>query len=82
MGLLMYLFRTRGRRLDACSGWSRAAMPDRLNETAYALACTWPAPTALLEDRQSCACLEEIRYERNLDRLHACPIDAVAARAM
>jgi tellurite resistance protein len=49
-------------------------MPDRLNETAYALACDVAAADGTLEEAEL-RLLEEIRYELDLDRLHAAAIE-------
>ena len=60
--------------LDALFGLVKAAMPDRLNETAYALACDVAATDGTLEEAEL-RLLEEIRYELDLDRLHAAAIE-------
>ncbi len=60
--------------LDALFGLVREALPDRLNETAYALACDVAAADGTLEEAEL-RILEEIRYELNLDRLHAAAIE-------
>ena len=60
--------------LDALFGLVKAAMPDRLNETAYALACDVAAADGTLEEAEL-RLLEEIRYELNIDRLHAAAIE-------
>tara|TARA_R100000935_G_scaffold464_3_gene1612 strand:+ start:2572 stop:3000 length:429 start_codon:yes stop_codon:yes gene_type:complete len=60
--------------LDALFGLVKAAMPDRLNETAYALACDVAAADGTLEEAEL-RLLEEIRYELDLDRLHAAAIE-------
>ena len=57
----------------------RAALPDRLSETAYAIACDVAAADGTIRDPEL-RFLEEIRYELNLDRLHAAAIER-AARA-
>ncbi len=60
--------------LDALFGLIKEALPDRLNETAYALACDVAAADGTLEESEL-RLLEEIRYELNIDRLHAAAIE-------
>lgn len=60
--------------LDALFGLVRNNLPDRLNETAYALACDVAAADGLLNEAEL-RLLEEIRYELSLDRLHAAAIE-------
>ena len=60
--------------LDALFGLIREALPERLNETAYALACDVAAADGTLEEAEL-RLLEEIRYELNIDRLHAAAIE-------
>lgn len=60
--------------LDALFGLVREALPDRLNETAYALACDVAAADGTLRETEL-RLLEEIRYELNVDRLHAAAIE-------
>ena len=60
--------------LDALFGLIKGAMPERLNETAYALACDVAAADGMLEETEL-RLLEEIRYELDLDRLHAAAIE-------
>lgn len=60
--------------LDALFGLIREALPDRLYETAYALACDVAAADGTLEDAEL-RLLEEIRYELEIDRLHAAAIE-------
>jgi tellurite resistance protein len=60
--------------LDALFGLIKEALPDRLNETAYALACDVAAADGKLEETEL-RLLEEIRYELNIDRLHAAAIE-------
>ena len=60
--------------LDALFGLIRSALPERLNETAYALACD----VITADGRHSEAelrMLEEIREELSIDRLHAAAIE-------
>lgn len=60
--------------LDALFGLVRDALPDHLNETAYALACDVAAADGTLEEAEL-RLLEEIRYELNIDRLYAAAIE-------
>jgi len=60
--------------LDALFGLVREALPERLYETAYALACDVAAADGTLEETEL-RLLEEIRYELEIDRLHAAAIE-------
>ncbi len=60
--------------LDALFGLVRDALPARLNETAYALACDVAAADGSLDEREL-RMLEEMRYELEIDRLHAAAIE-------
>ena len=60
--------------LDALFGLVRDNLPDRLFETAYALACDVAAADGTLQESEL-RLLEEIRYELNIDRLHAAGIE-------
>ncbi|MFK7874602.1 MAG: tellurite resistance TerB family protein [Paracoccaceae bacterium] len=60
--------------LDALFGLVRDNLPEKLNETAYALACDVAAADGHLEETEL-RLLEEIRYELNIDRLHAAAIE-------
>ncbi|WP_171208921.1 MULTISPECIES: tellurite resistance TerB family protein [unclassified Ruegeria] len=60
--------------LDALFGLIRENLPDRLNETAYALACDVAAADGSLAETEL-RLLEEIRYELNVDRLNAAAIE-------
>ncbi len=60
--------------LDALFGLIREALPERLFETAYALACDVAAADGTLEETEL-RLLEEIRYELEIDRLHAAAIE-------
>ncbi|MEI4484665.1 tellurite resistance TerB family protein [Frigidibacter sp. MR17.14] len=60
--------------LDALFGLVRAALPERLFETAYALACDVAASDGKL-GQQELRMLEEIRDELTIDRLHAAAIE-------
>lgn len=60
--------------LDALFGLIRDALPERLNETAYALACD----VVTADGRHSqteLRMLEEVREELGIDRLHAAAIE-------
>jgi tellurite resistance protein len=60
--------------LDALFGLIREALPERLNETAYALACD----VVTADGRHSqteLRMLEEVREELKIDRLHAAAIE-------
>ena len=60
--------------LDALFGLIREALPQRLNETAYALACD--VVTADGKHGQvELQMLEEVREELEIDRLHAAAIE-------
>lgn len=60
--------------LAALFGLIRDALPERLNETAYALACEVAAADGKLRQVEL-AMLEEVREELNIDRLHAAAIE-------
>ena len=60
--------------LDALFGLMRDNLPERLFETAYALACDVAAADGTLRETEL-RLLEEIRYELNIDRLHAAAIE-------
>jgi len=60
--------------LDALFGLIRDNLPERLFETAYALACDVAAADGALAESEL-RLLEEIRYELNIDRLHAAAIE-------
>ncbi|MEM6758576.1 MAG: tellurite resistance TerB family protein [Pseudomonadota bacterium] len=60
--------------LDALFGLVREALPARLFETAYALACDVAAADGSIREPQL-RLLEEIRYELDIDRLHAAAIE-------
>ncbi len=60
--------------LDALFGLMRESLPERLYETAYALACDVAAADGTLRDAEL-RLLEELRYELALDRLHAAAIE-------
>lgn len=60
--------------LEALFGLIRDALPERLNETAYALACDIVAADGKLRDMEL-RMLEEVREELSVDRLHAAAIE-------
>ena len=60
--------------LDALFGLVREALPERLHETAYALACDVAAADGELGVAEL-RLLEEMRYELSIDRLHAAAIE-------
>ena len=60
--------------LDALFGLIRDNLPERLFETAYALACDVAASDGRLNETEL-EFLAEIRYELNIDRLHAAAIE-------
>ncbi|MBF9030503.1 2-dehydro-3-deoxyphosphooctonate aldolase [Rhodobacterales bacterium HKCCE3408] len=60
--------------LDALFGLIRDALPVSLYETAYALACDVAAADGLL-DQSELRFLMEMRYQLEIDRLHAAAIE-------
>lgn len=60
--------------LDALFGLIRAALPERLFETAYALSCDVAAADGRIAGPEA-RMLEEIRDELVIDRLHAAAIE-------
>jgi tellurite resistance protein len=60
--------------LDALFGLIRENLPERLFETAYALSCDVAAADGALTESEL-RLLEEIRFELDLDRLHAAAIE-------
>ena len=60
--------------LAALFGLIRDALPERLNETAYALACDVAAADGKLREVEL-RMLEEVREELSVDRLHAAAIE-------
>jgi len=60
--------------LDALFGLIRDSLPERLHETAYALACDIAAADGKISQAEL-RLLEEIRHELQLDRLHAAAIE-------
>lgn len=60
--------------LDALFGLIRETLPVRLHETAYAMACEVAAADGDIAQSEL-RMLEEIRYELEIDRLHAAAIE-------
>ena len=60
--------------LAALFGLIRDALPERLHETAYALACDVAAADGRLREVEL-RMLEEVREELQIDRLHAAAIE-------
>ena len=60
--------------LDALFGLVRENLPAHLFETAYAMACDVASADGTLNDSEL-RILEEIRYELEIDRLHAAAIE-------
>ena len=60
--------------LDALFGLVKENLPAELNETAYALCCDVAAADGLIFETEL-RLLEEIRYEFEIDRLHAAAIE-------
>lgn len=60
--------------LDALFGLIRTALPERLHETAYAMACDVISADGKLPEMEL-RMLEEVREELAIDRLHAAAIE-------
>ena len=60
--------------LEALFGLIRDALPERLFETAYALSWDVAAADGAIDGAEA-RMLEEIRYELEIDRLHAAAIE-------
>jgi len=60
--------------LDALFGLVKDGLPEKLYETAYALACDVAASDGRLQESEL-RMLAEIRYELNIDRLHGAAIE-------
>lgn len=60
--------------LEALFGLIRDALPEKLYETAYAFSCDVAAADGSIGSAES-RMLEEIRYEFEIDRLHAAAIE-------
>ena len=63
--------------LDLLWAAIRSALPERLLETAYAMACDVAAADGRVRETEL-RFLEEIRYELEIDRLHAAAIELSA----
>ena len=60
--------------LEALFGLIRDSLPKKLFETAYALSCDVAAADGEIDNAEA-RMLEEIRYELEIDRLHAAAIE-------
>lgn len=60
--------------LEVLFGLIRDALPEKLFETAYALSCDVAAADGEIDSAEA-RMLEEIRYELEIDRLHAAAIE-------
>lgn len=60
--------------LDALFGLVKEGLPEKLHETAYALACDVAAADGRLQESEL-RMLAEIRYVFNIDRLHGAAIE-------
>ncbi|MFO7919668.1 2-dehydro-3-deoxyphosphooctonate aldolase [Rhodobacteraceae bacterium W635] len=60
--------------LDALFGLVLDTLPERLYETAYALACDVAAADGLLRQTEL-QMLQEVRYQLDIDRLHGAAIE-------
>jgi tellurite resistance protein len=60
--------------LDALFGLVHEALPERLWETAYAMACDVAAADGAIHQTEL-RFLEELRHSLNIDRLHAAAIE-------
>lgn len=74
MGSLVMGLLERDDGLDQLFGRVRQFLPQRLWETAYALACDVAAADGRITDQEA-RMLEEIREELEIDRLHAAAIE-------
>lgn len=63
--------------LDALFGLIRDSLPQRLYETAYALACDVAAADGRLNETEA-ELLRELQHELNVSRLHAAAIELSA----
>lgn len=63
--------------LDALFDMIREALPERLYETAYALACDVAAADGRLNETEA-EMVREIQHELNISRLHAAAIELSA----
>ena len=60
--------------LDTLFSKLRESLPEKLTETAYALACDVAAADGVTRETEL-RMLQEMRYEFNIDRLHAAAIE-------
>ncbi len=60
--------------LDALFGLVKDALPEKLYETAYAMACDVGAADGML-DEEELQMLAEIRFQLNINRLHGAAIE-------
>ena len=60
--------------IEALMGLVKENLPERLNETAYAMACDVAAADGSL-GQEELLFLQDIRYELEIDRLHASAIE-------
>ncbi|PYG30448.1 tellurite resistance TerB family protein [Pelagimonas varians] len=74
MSVLVFELFSQEDGLDALFGLIRNDLPEKLFETAYALACDVAAADGTLKESEL-RLLEEIRYELSIDRLHAAAIE-------
>ncbi len=74
IGRMVFDLFTREDGLDRLFALVRDNLPERLFETAYALACDVAAADGQLMESEL-RLLEEIRHELNIDRLHAAAIE-------
>lgn len=74
MGTLVMDLLQRDDGLDQLFGQVRRFLPQRLWETAYALACDVAAADGRITEQEA-RMLEEIRDELEIDRLHAAAIE-------
>ncbi|SMX29975.1 Tellurite resistance protein TerB [Pelagimonas phthalicica] len=74
MSVLVFELFSQEDGLDALFGMIRNDLPEVLFETAYALACDVAAADGTLQETEL-RLLEEIRYELEIDRLHAAAIE-------
>ncbi len=71
---MVYELLTEEDGLDALFGLLRETLPQKLYETAYALACDVAAADGMLKETEL-RLLAEIRYELSIDRLAAAAIE-------
>jgi tellurite resistance protein len=74
MGALVMTLLEKDDGLDQLFARVRRFLPQRLWETAYALACDVVAADGRITDQEA-RMLEEIRHELEIDRLHAAAIE-------